>query len=164
MVEESVKYYAVVLARHFGRVTRQGDYITIAVSAALGFATFEIFAFVFAASQDESLTWTAVTIFERVLLGSALHTMMAAVVAISIIARDVRHESRGLWWVLGQPILFHGSFDFTFFAISALNGNLGWIHPKEGPTLYLIIAIATGFFAALAYTLNCKCREYNIRY
>ena len=43
--------------------------------------------------------------------------------------------------VLGRSVFFHGAFDFGMMTVSALNGNIGWVHPENwlGITSCLVI-------------------------
>jgi len=165
LVEEGLKYCILVLARRYGTLQHERDYISIAVASASGFATMENIGFVYGAYKgNESPGKVALTIVERTAVGILGHSMTAALIGVNVLARDVRHESRTLWQMLGLPVLLHGSSDFALFAISAYNGNIGWVHPRKGSTVVLTLGIVVGLQLALAGVLRASLQHYGISY
>ena len=70
---------------------------------------------------------------------------------------------RLLWQVLRRPVLFHGTFDFVLFCISTTNGDIGWVHPKTGTRLVLVLKLALGMPFAILGAARHNIRKHNIR-
>ncbi|KIX94511.1 uncharacterized protein Z520_09897 [Fonsecaea multimorphosa CBS 102226] len=200
LVEEGIKYIAIRTAMlalaqqqrssHTGKgVSTERDNITIAVSAALGFATAENIAFLFAAARGrkgsgakdsrQDTTFVLLTAVERVVLGITGHATTAALIGVNMLIRDHHlnhyhhhhhhHHTLGrsttsismnptLWLILRDPALFHGFFNFMLFAVSALEGHVGWVHPRKPRTVCFVLAFAVGMQAALALVLRERLR------
>ncbi|KAK3638095.1 hypothetical protein LTR56_013306 [Elasticomyces elasticus] len=137
-VEELFKYGLIEILRRQHRLVSQKAipkelYVQYAVAAALGFCTMENIAFTRIAVQAGESGWKlALTIFERIWIGSPGHCLTAALLAINV-ARlgDYQTTPRNLWRILGGPIFWHGTVDFILIAVSSLEGNVGWIHPER---------------------------------
>ncbi|OAP60897.1 hypothetical protein AYL99_05899 [Fonsecaea erecta] len=189
LVEEGIKYVTVtamlaLLARRSSTSTPR-DSIAVAVSAALGFATVENCAFISAATRrsnkgrgaaPKDAMFALLTAMERVVLGIPGHAMTATLIGINmkLMRDDHDHFHRGhtsttsssssstmnsAWLVLRDPVLFHGCFDFMLFAVSALEGNVGWVHPRRPRTVGVVLALAVGLQATLASVLRARlCR------
>lgn len=163
MVEESLKYSALMLARRYGKVVHPHDNVRIAVAAALGFATMENLAFIHAAwSANETGPVFALTTAERLFVGIPGHSMMAALTGANVLAMDEQKTSVSWWKAIRASVAFHAGFDFCLFAISAYNGHVGWVHPREGSTLYLGVAVVVAFNLVLAVTLKRKLQHHGV--
>ena len=148
-VEEMMKYYGLQYARRYGRVAHPMNYITLAMAASLGFSTVEGIGFVYVMVQDgQTLDRIVLTVLERVVHGPPTHALGAGLIGLNVIRRDVRGERLSLPRVTGLSALFHGGFNFVVMGVSALQGNVGWIHPR-GKTLLLVLAFTAGFFFVL---------------
>jgi hypothetical protein len=162
LLEEGMKYGAIVGARRYGRVVNEHDYIAVGITSALGFAVVELIGFVYAAhKQKETLTRFVMTILERIIFGLPTHAMMTTLVAINVIRRDVRHEPMTLWQVLQEPVLYHGCTNTVLVGFSAYNGNVGWIHPR-GLTMYIMLALAVGYFVFLGNVVKHRLEQYDL--
>ncbi|KAI0004025.1 hypothetical protein F4779DRAFT_600633 [Xylariaceae sp. FL0662B] len=141
LVEEVLKYSALPLARRHGRVAHEYNYVVLAAAGALGFSTFENIGFVYAAARaEQSLSELALTLAERVLVGSPGHVTGAVLIGLNAALRDFHAQPLSLTQIIGVPVVFHGVFDFMLFSISALDGNVGWVHPR-GKTLVLVLVL-----------------------
>ncbi|ORY61654.1 uncharacterized protein BCR38DRAFT_440811 [Pseudomassariella vexata] len=144
VIEECLKYSALILARRYGRVIHERNYVTIVMAGALGFSIIENIGFVYATVQaGQGAGQLALTLLERVVIASPMHALGAVVIGINVIRRDVYKHDLNLMHVLGLPVLIHGTFDFGLFAVSALNGNVGWVHPHGG---WLLVALVWTIF------------------
>ncbi|KAI1397255.1 protease prsW family-domain-containing protein [Hypoxylon fuscum] len=152
--EELLKYSGLVYARRRGRITHEHNYITLGAAAALGFSTVENIAFVYAATrQNQNPGKLLLTLVERVVIGSPMHVMGGLLIGLSAVRRDFYGESFSLAQILGIPILFHGTWDFSLFGISALDGNVGWVHPR-GKSLLMVFGIAIAIQGILALIIR----------
>ncbi|KAI1075846.1 hypothetical protein F5B20DRAFT_558144 [Whalleya microplaca] len=139
--EELLKYSAVKYARRYGRVAHEYNYVVLAAAGALGFSTFENIGFVYAAIQAKQGPWElAQTLVERVVIGSPGHVTGAILIGLNTALRDFHGQSLSLMQIIGVPLVFHGVFDFALFSLSALDGNVGWVHP-HGQTLALALVL-----------------------
>ncbi|KAI1774952.1 protease prsW family-domain-containing protein [Hypoxylon cercidicola] len=141
--EELLKYAGLVYARRRGRVAHAHNYVTLGAASALGFSTVENVGFVYAAAklQNQGYGELLLTLFERVAVGTPMHVMGGLLVGIAASRRDFRGEALSLVRILRVPVLIHGAWDFSLFASSALDGNVGWVHPR-GRSLLIVLAIA----------------------
>ena len=77
-------------------------------------------------------------VFERVIIGGAGHITMAVLTALRAIRRDYYGDQLSFLQIIGPAVLYHGTFHFVCFGVSAWEGNVGWIHPTGlGPTSVL---------------------------
>jgi len=162
LVEEGLKYGSLLLVRRFHAVVHEPEYVPYAMASALGFSTVENLAFIYLACQVETGWQLALSVSERV-VGALGHTMMSCLLAIKVIRRDLRGDRLNLWHVIRLPVLLHGIFDFVLFCISAANGNIGWVHPKTGISLVLVVTLALGMPFASLGAVRHEIRKYNIR-
>ncbi|KAK0288780.1 hypothetical protein LTR91_017413 [Friedmanniomyces endolithicus] len=138
-VEELLKYAPIAYLHRRQRQSADKKaipkevYLQYAVAAGLGFSTIENVAFARVAVKVGESGWKlALTIFERVVGGTIGHCLMAALIAVNVAKMgEYRRTPRNLWRILGGPILWHGSFDLVLFGLSALEGNVGFIHPED---------------------------------
>ena len=134
-VEESLKYIPIAYARRRGTVEqrkqRNRAYIDYTVTSALSFGLVESIGFLYASCQQGHETWSnlIVTLFERIIVGSLGHLLAASLTALRATRRDYYGDLMSWWAVVGPSIVLHGSYDFVAMAASALEGNVGWIHP-----------------------------------
>jgi len=165
LVEEGLKYCVLLGARRFGKIHTKHNYVVVAGAAALGFATVENLAFVYASTQsDESLASLTLTVLERLAVGISGHMMTAALVAVDVVARDLKKEPKTWWQILWLPVLFHGGFDFALLALSAYEGNIGWVHPKGPSTVSLALAVVVGFQSTLAVVVKRRLGQDGISF
>lgn len=157
LTEEVLKYSAIILARQWGTVETERQYLQGAIAATLGFSTVENIGFVYAA-RKEIRGMLAVTVLERIALGMPAHALSGCLLALGTIRRDLRKESMGLAQLLWCPIAYHGLWDFMLFAISAANGNIGWVHPKDRLSLLAGLGVTVG----ISVTAFCHV-QYEIR-
>ncbi|EMC92988.1 hypothetical protein BAUCODRAFT_151366 [Baudoinia panamericana UAMH 10762] len=125
-------------------------YLHYAVAAALGFATSENIAFVRAAVKaGESPSRLAITVLERTVVGGLGHAFTAALIAVNAAKYAGKAGSVGkLVQVLGPSVLYHGTLNMVLLVISALNGNVGWIHPTNPWTVAGMVAAVAGILLA----------------
>lgn len=145
IVEEAIKYLALRLAVRRTRPKHEREYLIYAAVAGLGYGTIENILVTYASFQTkESGTMIAVTLFERIIFASVGHTIMALLTGLRSIRRDSRGEKLAVWQVLAPAVIYHGTWDCILFALSAWNGNIGWIHPTD------IGSVAFGVISVLA--------------
>ncbi|KAK4949653.1 hypothetical protein LTR10_011494 [Elasticomyces elasticus] len=162
LLEEGLKYLALIAARTYGKVISDRDYITIPVAAAVGFATVENMATAFGAFRNNASKRLLLTIIERTVFGIPGHAMTAALIGVNVLARDSRLEPITTWQVIQQPVLLHALSDFILFAISAYHGNIGWVHPKGRMEIGLTLTCVVGIQLYLASILRGKLYQYGI--
>ncbi|EXJ71709.1 uncharacterized protein A1O5_05517 [Cladophialophora psammophila CBS 110553] len=175
---------------HGGRIGSARDHITVAVSAGLGFATVENIVFFSAAARrrkpvggaapaapnesQKAAMLALMTAVERVLLGIPGHAMTAALIGVNMLVRGHQQHHLGhghdfsgaskmmssAWLVVRDSVLFHGCSNFVLFAVSAAEGNVGWVHPRRARTACFVLAVLVGLQAVLALVLRarlCRC-------
>ncbi|KAI4127593.1 MAG: hypothetical protein LQ338_003136 [Usnochroma carphineum] len=123
LVEETLKYLPIAYARYRG--SPAAEYIDYAVAGALSFGVVETIGFLYAACEGSHESWPklALTVFERVIGGALAHLLTAALTAL----RAMRYEA---WWrIIGPSVLLHGTWNFAAMTASAIEGNVGWVHP-----------------------------------
>ena len=134
LVEGSFKYLAIVYARRRAtaerRQRRDRAYIDYAVAAALVFGVADAIGFIYTAVESGGETWPRLmlTLFERV-VDWLEHIMVAALMALRAIRRDYYGDRMSWLAVVGPSVLLYGARDFIALSASALEGNVGWIHP-----------------------------------
>ncbi|KAI1479990.1 protease prsW family-domain-containing protein [Daldinia eschscholtzii] len=159
--EELLKYSGLVYARRRGHITHEHNYVTLAAAAALGFSTFENIGFIYAAVQeDKGFGHLALAIVERVLIGTPMHLMGGILIGLAAADRDSRGKASGLVHIIGLPALIHGAWDFSLFGTSALNGNVGWIHP-HGKSLLAVVIIAVIVEGTLFFVVRKRFASWN---
>lgn len=162
VLEEGLKYCAIMLACRHGKVATDRDYITVPIAAAVGFATVEVAATAYGTSKNNASPKKLLTIVERTVFGIPGHAMTAALIGVNVLARDTRSEPLTAWQVLRPSVLFHGCSDFILFAISAYNGNVGWVHPQGRTETCFTIGWVVGIQLVLASVLRGKLYQYGI--
>jgi RsiW-degrading membrane proteinase PrsW (M82 family) len=158
LVEETLKYLPIAYARRrYGGIAKEGKpqhrnraYIDYALSAALSFGLLESFDFIYAARDD---TWPKflLTLVERLVIGQVGHLSAAALTALRAIRRDYYGDGDDLsWWgVVGPAVMFHGMFNFVAISGSAVEGNVGWIHPSNLRIVLPGLGVMVGMVATL---------------
>ncbi|KAF3059926.1 integral membrane protein [Daldinia childiae] len=159
--EELLKYSGLAYARRRGRITHEHNYITLAAAAALGFSTFENIGFIYAAVQEnKGVAHLLLAIVERVVIGSPMHLMGGLLIGLGTAGRDFRGKTSSLAQIIGLPTLIHGAWDFSLFGTSALNGNVGWIHPY-GKSLLVVLVIAVIVEGTLLLVVRRRFASWN---
>lgn len=165
VIEEGLKYLALMCASRYGTVTHDRDYLVIPAAAGVGFATIENIAYVYGSYENnESPLKLAITILERTLVGIPGHSMTAALIGVNVLARDVRGIPMSLPQILGVLVLFHGCSDLVLFLASAYEGNVGWVHPRKTSTICVGLGLVIGIQAVLAGLLRSRMLELQVAY
>ena len=135
LVEETVKYLPVLWARRrdTNKETkpRKRAYLDYVLAGALSFGLVECIGFIYTSAKHPNETWgvLAQNAFERIVIGQTGHLLVAALTALRAIRRDYYGDNLSWWGVVGPAALLHGTNDFAALSASALEGNVGWIHP-----------------------------------
>ena len=159
LVEESLKYLSIVYARRRaaaeGRKRRGRAYVDYAVAGALGFGVVEAVGFIYAAVEQGGETWPRLmfTVFERV-VGSIGHLSVAALIALRAIRRDYYGDQMSWWAVVGPSVALHGTHDFVALGASALEGNVGWIHPVGWGDTVGMLGLIGGLMVTAAWLVR----------
>ncbi|KAK4499988.1 hypothetical protein PRZ48_008174 [Zasmidium cellare] len=135
--EEVLKYSGIVTARRFGSVETGREYLQTAIAATLGFSTVENIAFLYAGRHD-SAAMLALTTVERIVLGMPGHALSGCLLALGV----MRGGEVGWVQLFFSPVVYHGLWDFSLFSISAANGNVGWVHPKDVGSGMAVLGVA----------------------
>ena len=157
--EETLKYVPIAYARRSGtpeqKKQRDRAYVDYAVSGALGFGVVEAIGFIYAACEQGRETWPRLmfTVFER-MVGSVGHLLIAALTALRAIRRDYYGEGMGWWDVVGPSVVLHGTNDFVALTASALEGNVGWIHPVGVGNTTVMLGLISGLIAAAVWQVR----------
>ncbi|KAK6083423.1 hypothetical protein SCUP234_03773 [Seiridium cupressi] len=160
LIEEYLKYTALGLARRYGRATKRQDFLIVTVAAVLGFSTIENIGFVYAAVQAEQpLGELIMTVMERVVVGPVGHSLPAILIGFNVIQREFDNRPLSLFDILREPVLFYGAADFMLFGISAINGNVGWIHPG-GTLMYLMFALVFAMQIGFAFHVRRQLKSF----
>ncbi|KAI1641165.1 hypothetical protein F4809DRAFT_214254 [Biscogniauxia mediterranea] len=140
-VEECLKYSALALARRYGRILHERNYTILAAAGAMGFGTFEGIGFIYAATKAiQGPGGLALAVAERIIIGPPMHAVGAVLIGLNTARRDFHGESLGFANIIALSLLFHGLSDFCLFSFSALDGNVGWVHPY-GKRLLLVYGV-----------------------
>jgi RsiW-degrading membrane proteinase PrsW (M82 family) len=151
LLEETLKYLPIAYARRQGtdaqRKPRNRAYIDYALAGALSFGVVEKIAFPYASCEKGNEAWPNLlrTVFERIVIGSTGHLLVACLTALCAIRRDYYGEQLSWLDVVGSAAILHGTFDFVALACSPLEGNVGWVHPT---------ALLTGLVATAAWLVR----------
>lgn len=86
------------------------------------------------------------------------HALMGVLTAIRMIQRDLKGAQMKTWKLLYPSVLYHGLFDFLMFGVSAIDGNVGWIHPKDPSRVLLLLILALSMLATLAWHVRSSLR------
>ena len=150
LIEESVKYVPIMYARHRDRAKRRNRaYLDYAVAGALGFGLVENLGFLYA-SRAESWPKLARTLVERVSVSAVGHLLVGLLTALRAVRRDYYGDDMSWWGVVGPSVLLHGTFDFVALSFSALEGNVGWIHPTGVRNITVMFGLLGGLVATAA--------------
>jgi RsiW-degrading membrane proteinase PrsW (M82 family) len=122
VVEEGIKYVALRLAVFRAPLRHEYGYLVYAAMAGLGYATIE---------KGESAGMIGLPLFGRIVFASIGHTVMALLTGLQLIRRYAQGEN------LPVSVLYHGTWDFALFSLSAWSGDVGWIHPTDAESLVL---------------------------
>lgn len=158
--EEILKYLPIAYARRRGtpeqRKPRNRAYIDYAMAGALSFGLVESIGFFYASCEQGNETWPrlALTVFERVILGQTGHLAVTALTALRAIRRDYYGEPLSWWGVIWPAAVFHGAYDFGAMAGSALEGNVGWIHPTGVRNTVVLLGLATSMVATVVWKVT----------
>lgn len=152
LLEESLKYLPIAYARRQPPSRKRhprNSYLDYTLAGALSFGVVEGIGSLHAAVEQGHESWARLllTLFERVVLGSTGHVLVALLTALRAIRRDAYGDRLGWWGVVGPAVLWHGTYDFFAFSFSALEGNVGWIHPTG---VWRVAAMVSGAFAMVA--------------
>lgn len=161
LTEEVLKCSAIMSAKRLGSIETGKQYLQCAIAATLGFSTVENIGFVYGA-RSENRTMLVVTLMERIALGMPGHALSGCLLALGIVRRDLRTESLGWLRILAFPTAYHGFWDFSLFAISAANGNIGWVHPKNPVSIVAGLGIAVGISVATFCHVQYEMRELRV--
>jgi hypothetical protein len=157
--EETLKYLPIAYARRRGtaeqRKPRDRAYIDYAIAGALSFGLIETIGFLNAACKPghETGPKLALTIFERV-VGQFCHLSVAALTALRAIRRDYYGDPLSWWSVVGPAAILHGAGDFIALGASALEGNVGWIHPTGLRISTAMFGLYTGLVATAVWQVR----------
>ncbi|GFF84759.1 hypothetical protein IFM61606_03038 [Aspergillus udagawae] len=149
LVEELLKYIPVIYARRRDakkKQRRDRAYIDYVLASALGFSVVENIGFIYSACEGGQESWPKLllTFVERVVLGQLGHLSVACLTALRATRRDYHGDSLGLWGVIGPAVWFHGTYNFALMSVSAMEGNVGWIHPNGLRNSVLALGLVSG--------------------
>ena len=159
LVEETLKYLPIAYAHRRGtdeqRKQRNRAYIDYAVAGALGFGVVEGIGFLYAACEEAHEAWPKLmfTLFERV-VGSVGHLLLASLIALRAIRRDYYGDQMSWWVIVGPSVILHGASDFVALAASALEGNVGWIHPTGVRITTTMLGLLSGLIATATWLVR----------
>lgn len=167
LLEELMKYIAVVYVKRRLQKLQALDYVACAIASATGFSTAENIGFVYASAEVDSRRMTMLTVAERVIIAmrelvipwtkialtvdEAGHALMGVLTAVNMIHRDLRGLQYSALEIFYPSVLYHGCFDFAMLAVSAVDGNVGWIHPKEPSRILLLLVLAVSMLSTLVW-------------
>jgi len=164
--EELLKYVPIAYMRRkqstpSSTLAKARLYVQYAVAAAVGFATIENIGLVYAAIKGgESATKVAITVAERVVFSAPGPSLCAWLLAIRAAGEvSTKPTWRKLWSIIGASALYHGALDFLFFALSAWNGHVGWIHPRDDTSIAVGLVGVIGWQGSLALQVRREWRE-----
>ncbi|KUJ07639.1 uncharacterized protein LY89DRAFT_631235 [Mollisia scopiformis] len=152
LVEEVLKYIPVVYARRC-QEKKARAYVDYAIAGALGFGFVEALGFMYG-SRNEAWSRFLLIVFERMVLGQTGHVGSAVLTALRAVRRDFRGEKIGIWGVIWPAVMFHGLWDFVAVSASALEGNVGWIHPKGTGLTVGLIGMAIGMVGTILWQIK----------
>ncbi|KAJ3112025.1 hypothetical protein HK100_002473 [Physocladia obscura] len=171
--EEVLKYLPIAYARRLNlastsstddatKKTQTRIYLDYALASALSFSLIENIGFIYECAESGGESWQqlVISVFERIFVAGAAHVSVATLTALRATRRDYYGEKfLGGWLgVIWPAVLFHGTFNFVCFGASALEGNVGWVHPKSFGVTAGLIGICTGIVSSAAWLAK---REWN---
>ena len=157
LMEETLKYLPVAYARRRNTAGRRQPhdraYLDYAMAGALSFGVTENIGFLYAACEKGQDTWSRfmLTLCERIVFGSSGHLLTSALTALRAIRRDHLGEHMSFLGVIGPSVLLHGVFDFVAMSSSAVEGNVGWIHPTDSKTMTVAFALLVSIVSTAAW-------------
>ncbi|MCJ1396340.1 hypothetical protein MMC18_009229 [Xylographa bjoerkii] len=160
LTEEILKYLPIAYARRRGtakqRQRRNRAYIDYVLAGALSFGLIESIGFLYAFCKQGHESWPklVLTLFERIVLGQLGHMSIALLTALRAIRRDYYGDQLSWWSVVGPSVILHGTFDFGALAASALEGNVGWIHPTGVRHTTVMLGLGTGLVVGTAWQVR----------
>ena len=164
LLEEAIKYFALRLAVRHACPRHEHEYLIYAALAGLGFGTIENTLVTYASiTGDETGRMVALGLFERVILASLGHTIMALLTGLQSIRRDARGEKLSIWQVLAQAVAYHGTWNFILMSVSAWNGNVGWIHPTDAGSIVLALSSVIALQAKAARDVSKQLKALQLR-
>jgi hypothetical protein len=144
-IEEGVKYLALHFAVKRSPPKHEYEYVVYAAAGGLGFATLENILFLYVGIMaGQTTAKLALTVVERSVFGIFGHGIMACLTGLRLMRSDARGEKLSAFGVVLPSALYHGSFDFMLFCMSAWNGNVGWIHPTDVASNVVMFASGIG--------------------
>lgn len=159
LMEEIPKYLPIVYARRRSaanpKARRDRAYIDYALAGALGFGVVEAIGFLYAACEEGHESWprVAFTLTERV-AGCVGHLLLASLAALRATRRDFYGDRMSWWAVVGPSMLLHATADFVCLAASALEGNVGWIHPTGVRTTTAMLGLLSSLYAVTVWQVR----------
>jgi hypothetical protein len=160
LAEETLKYLPIAYTRRRGTLKqrRQRDraYVDYALAGALGFGLVESIGFIYASCEHGYESWSKIvlTVFERIIIGQLGHLSVSVLTALRAIRRDYYGDQLSWWSVVGPSVFFHGAFKFVAISASALEGNVGWIHPTGVWNTMAMFGLATGLVTTATWQVR----------
>lgn len=165
-LEETLKCLPIAYARRRGtaeqRRRRNRAPLDYALAGALGFSVVESIGFLYAACEQGNETGTKLmlTLFERI-AGAFAHLLVASLTALRATRRDYHGVKMSWWSVIAPSALLHGASDFIAISASALEGNVGWIHPTGTGTTTTMLGLMSGLVATAAWQVRREWKAIN---
>ena len=159
LVEETLKYLPIAYARRRGtaeqRQQRNRAYVDYAMAGALSFGMLESIGFLYAACEQghETGARLAFTLAERI-VGSIGHLLVASITALRATRRDYYGDQMSWWAVVGPAVILHGTSDFVAMTASALEENVGWIHPTGVRNTTVMLGLIGGLITTAAWLVR----------
>ncbi|KAK4570461.1 hypothetical protein LTR86_002541 [Recurvomyces mirabilis] len=169
-VEEVLKYCAIAFLRRQRKSKYQqqqprekdssrrpaqlvkSHYLQYALTASLAYCTMESIGFIRTMDRPEiSPAKAALMVCERIFIGGLGHCLTSCLLAAKAasLGGDYKEGLGNWWWILREPILFHGGFNLVLFALSGWNGNVGWVHPDSGWQVVPMLGVVGGIQGVL---------------
>ncbi|KAL9623495.1 MAG: hypothetical protein Q9160_002175 [Pyrenula sp. 1 TL-2023] len=172
LFEETLKYLPIAYARRRERKAeatepnrrRSRAYLDYVLAGALSFGLNETLLTLFSACQNETGSKLAVTVSERLVFGCLGHLLPAVLTALRAIRRDYCGDQLSWWSVVGPSALLHGTFDFLVFSFSALEGNVGWIHPTGLRNVTAMLGLCSGVIGTAAWLVKQEWDDLKYRF
>lgn len=171
--EEGVKYlpaaYALRRTPASDLQTRRHTVLQYAIASGLGFGTMELFLFVFgAAVEGDRFPALLLAVIERLVVGSPSHVLLTSLFGLRMLRYEAEAKDDQKSSTLGKVVTFfkalapsmfyHGSSNFALMSISAMNGNVGWVHPTDTKSLVTLAGLIGGLMGMLAWHVRREWR------
>lgn len=164
LVEETIKYLAIRLAIRHCRPKHERQYLIHAATAGLAYGTIENILVTYASiEKSETASMIALTLFERIIFASLGHTIVALLAGLRSIRRDARGEKLSVWRVIAPAVLYHGTWNSVLFALSAWNGNVGWIQPTGVGSVVFGVTSIVALLSKAAWDFWREVEEVDVR-